>query len=226
MAIDKHPAGDPFVIGRDLEEVQKEPRLIVTRTCTGSHDHVRLPQPQDPAIQHRYVTKNRQQRPNLRHNNKIPKKKMPKSTRAFLQPDSSSHREMSRDDAKRRKTSHSTQTSMPPASQRTNGTRNEIPQKIPSNLGSGKSRYHLRSSSSRKDSSVVDAKQQPVWQDHSSREGEKADDDEATFDTVGDQRDISTSPLCHHCRYIFDNCRNGPTRKTSAILITRIDFSS
>jgi hypothetical protein len=202
MAIDKHPAGNS-VIGRDLGWSKRSlasSGLIVTRTCTGSRDQARLLQPQDPAIQHRYVTKNRQQSPNPRHNHKIPKKKMPKSTRAFLQPDSSSHREMSRDDVKRRKTRHSTQTSMAPASQRTNETTKIIPEGSPPNLGSGISRYHWRSSVSRNE-----AKQQPVQQDHSSCEGEKSDDEEASFDIMGGQRNISTSPLCHHCQYMFDN---------------------
>jgi hypothetical protein len=128
------------------------------------------------------------------------KKKMSKSTRAFLQPDSSSHHETSRGDAKRRKTRHSTETSPAPASQRTNETTKIIPEGSPPDLGSGISRYHLRSSASRNE-----AKQQPVWQDHSSCEGEKSDDEEASFDIMGDQRNISTSPLCHHCQYIFDN---------------------
>lgn len=130
----------------------------------------------------------------------MPNKKMPKSTRAFLQPDSSSHREMSRDDAKRRKTNHSTETSLAPASQRTNETTKIIPEGSPPDLGPRISRYDLRSSASRNE-----AKQQPVQQDHSSCEGEKSDDEEASFNIMGDQRNSSTSPLCHHCQYIFDN---------------------
>ena len=130
----------------------------------------------------------------------MPNKKMPKSTRAFLQPDSSSHREMSRDDAKRRKTNHSTETSLAPASQRTNETTKIIPEGSPPDLGPRISRYDLRSSASRNE-----AKQQPVQQGHSSCEGEKSDDEEASFDIMGDQRNISTSPLCHHCQNIFDN---------------------
>jgi hypothetical protein len=186
--------------------MSRDTDLIVTQTSsTGSHDNARLPQPQDSAIQHRYITKNRQQHLHPRHNKKMPKKKMPKSTRAFLQPDSSSHREMSRDVAKRRKTSRSAETIMTPASQRTNETTNDDPERSPPNFGSGIARYHLRSGASRKGSSVVDAKQQPVWQEHSSREGEKSDEEEGIFDIKGDQLNISTSPLCHHCRYIFDN---------------------
>jgi hypothetical protein len=130
----------------------------------------------------------------------MPNKKMPKSTRAFLQPDSSSHREMSRDDAKRRKTSHSTETSLAPASQRTNETTKIISEGSPPDLGSGISRYggHSHASSN-------EAKQQPVQQDNSSCEGEKSDDEEASFNIMGDQRNSSTSPLCHHCQYMFDN---------------------
>jgi hypothetical protein len=130
---------------------------------------------------------------------------MPKAKRAFLQPESSSHSEISWGDAKRRKTGHSTETSMEPASQRTNGTKNEIPEKGPSSLGSRIARYHLRSSSSRKDSTVMDARQQPVGQDHSSLEGEASNGEEGIFDMKGDQNNISISPLCHYCRYMIDN---------------------
>jgi hypothetical protein len=94
---------------------------------------------------------------------------------------------------------------MAPASQRTNDTTIDVPEQSLPSLESGISRYHLRSGVSRKGSSVVEARQQPVWPDHSSREGDKIDEKEAIFDIMGDERNISTSALCHHCQYMFDN---------------------
>jgi hypothetical protein len=166
-----------------------------TCTATTMHCCLNLKILQPPAD----LTKQQEQRPNLRHDNKMLKKWRPKSTRTVLTPDSSSHHETSHDAAKRRKTRHSTETSLAPASQRTNETTKIIPERSPPDLGSGISRYHLHSSASRNE-----AKQQPVWQDHSSCAGEKSDE-EAILDVLGDQPDIGTSPLCHHCKYIFDN---------------------
>jgi hypothetical protein len=77
----------------------------------------------------------------------------------------------------------------------------------------------------KKGSPVMEAKQQPVVEDHSSRDDDKIDE-EAILDVMGDQ---PLSPL-RHCAIIVSIYstigRNGPMTKTSATLITRIDFSS